>query len=84
MTVRQVTLYTRQLCGLCDEAAAELRRLAGPLSFSLVEFDIDDAAELRAQYNDIVPVIAVGETVIAHAPVDVAELRQAIAKALAR
>ncbi len=84
MTGRQVTLYTRQLCGLCDAAAAELRHLAGPLSFSLVEFDIDEDAELRAQYNDIVPVIAVAGSVIAHAPVDLAELRAALAEALAR
>jgi hypothetical protein len=79
---REVTFYTRQLCGLCDEAEVELRLLARALAFTLVERDIDEDADLKAQYNDIVPVIAVGETVIAHAPVEVADLRAAIAAAL--
>ena len=78
-----VTLYTRRQCGLCDETAAELRRLSGELRFSIVERDIDGDADLRARYNDVVPVIAIGDAVIAHAPIDLAALRAALASALA-
>lgn len=82
MTGREVTFYTRQLCGLCDEAEAELRRLAPLLAFRLIERDIDEDAGLRAEYSDIVPVIAVGDRVIDHAPVDIAGLRAALEAAL--
>ena len=80
--MREVTFYTRQLCGLCDEAAAELARLARELGFTITERDIDDDAGLKAQYNDIVPVIAIGDRVIAHAPVDIATMRDDLRRAL--
>jgi len=79
---REVTLYTRRECGLCDETAAELHRLRDELRFTLHERDIDEDASLAAQYNDIVPVVAVGESVIAHAPVDPAALRRSLIDAL--
>lgn len=75
---RDVILYTRKLCGLCDETAAELHRLRDQLHFTLRELDIDEDEELRAQYNDVVPVVAIGDRVIAHAPVDDAELRDVL------
>lgn len=80
---RAVILYTRQLCGLCDEAEAELRRLAPLLGFTLIERDVDLDADLRDAYNDIVPVIAVGERIVDHAPVDTDGLRAALEAALA-
>jgi glutaredoxin len=54
-----VTLYTRAGCCLCDEAKAVIlaaRRAAG---FSYEEIDIDGDPELRARYNDEVPVVAI-------------------------
>ncbi len=78
----EVTFYTRRQCGLCDDAAAELRRLSGELRFSIVERDIDGDADLRARYNDVVPVIVIGDAVIAHAPIDLVALRTALASAL--
>jgi hypothetical protein len=81
---RDVVLYTRRLCGLCDEAAEELRLLRDELRFTLVERDIDDDADLRARYNDIVPVVEVAGRTIAHAPVDIAALRDTLAATLDR
>jgi glutaredoxin len=75
---REVILYTRRQCGLCDETAAELRRLRDELRFELRELDIDEDADLRERYNDVVPVVAVGERVIAHAPIDAAALRKSL------
>jgi hypothetical protein len=81
---REVILYTRRLCGLCDETAEELRLLRYELRFTLIERDIDDDADLRARYNDIVPVVEVAGRTVTHAPVDVAALREALAAALDR
>lgn len=79
---RDVTLYTRRLCGLCDEAAEELRLLRDELGFTLAERDIDEDPELAARYNDIVPVIEADGRVVAHAPVDIASLRAALSAVL--
>lgn len=78
-----VTLYTRRRCGLCDEAALELRALAHELGFALEEVDVDARQDVRRQYDEIVPVVAVGGRVIAHAPIAPGELRAAIPAALA-
>ncbi len=74
-----VTLYRRKHCGLCDDALFELRALSVEMAFTIVERDIDDDPELRARYDDIVPVIAVDDTDIAHAPIDPDELRGVLA-----
>ncbi len=81
MTV-EVTLYRRHLCGLCDDALFELQALSREMQFTIVERDIDADVDLRARYDEIVPVIAVGDTDIAHAPIDFAELRDLLEWAL--
>ncbi len=78
----EVTLYRRRECSLCDDALFELRHLSSELRFTLVERDIDGDAELRARYNDIIPVVAIGESVIAQAPIDLGELRASIESGL--
>lgn len=78
----EVTFYTRRQCGLCDDVARELRRLSSELRFTIVERDIDDDAGLRERYNDIVPVVAIGDTVIAHAPIEPGELRASMESGL--
>jgi hypothetical protein len=66
--VHEVTLYTRKGCGLCDEAAVELRRLRAKLGFDLIEFDIDDHPDVEESYNDIIPVVIADGREIARAP----------------
>ncbi len=53
----EVVLFTRAGCHLCDEAKAEIERLRGTAEFTLKVVDIDSDPDLRAQYNDQVPVI---------------------------
>ena len=78
MSSREVTLYRRRHCGLCDDALFELRPLSVEMAFSIVERDIDDDPELRARYDEIVPVIAVGGREIARPPIDAGALRAAL------
>lgn len=81
--MREVVLYTRRLCGLCDEAEEQLRFLSGELGFTIVKRDIDDEADLRARFNEVVPVVAVGDDIVAQAPVTYDELRDRLSAALA-
>ena len=82
MPTTEVTLYRRRNCGLCDDALFELRDLARDLPFEIMERDIDDDLELQSRYNDVIPVIAIGDTEIAHAPIDPSELGPLLAWAL--
>ncbi|MHB8685053.1 MAG: glutaredoxin family protein [Dehalococcoidia bacterium] len=79
---REVILYTRRQCGLCDDAAGELRRLAAELRFTLSERDIDDDPALRARYDELVPVVAARGRIVARAPIDPARLREQLSAAL--
>ena len=65
-----VTLYTREGCHLCDEAKAAIQPVTERQGAELREIDIDDDAELRAMYNDSVPVIFVGADFFARYRVD--------------
>jgi len=75
---REVVLYTREGCGLCDDAAAMLRALSGELRFTLREVDIDGEPWALAAYDEVIPVIAVGGRVVSQAPVDAGVLREAL------
>lgn len=78
-----VILYTRQDCHLCDDAATMLGHLAPELHFTVTTIDIDTDEAFFARYNDVVPVIVVGEKVVAVAPVDREVLREALVAAFA-
>ena len=73
-----VTLYTREGCHLCDEAKAVMLPIIARRNAELREIDIDDAAELRAMYNDSVPVVFVGVDFFARYRVDVEKFDQAL------
>jgi glutaredoxin len=75
---REVILYTRQDCGLCDQTAEALRDLRREFNFVLREVDVDADPALRQAYNNVVPVVAVADRVIAHAPVDYDALRSSL------
>ncbi len=76
-----VTFYTRPGCHLCDDAQAELQRLAKhlPLEISSVDITKDPAAHNR-WWADI-PVIEIGATIL-RAPIDPARLRAAVLRSL--
>ena len=76
-----VTLYTRAGCHLCDEAKAQMAPLLREFGVTLREVDIDQDPALRAEYNDDVPVIFLGEKKIAKHRVDLEQLRRQLARA---
>jgi len=57
---RDVTLYTRDGCHLCDSAKAAMAPILKEYDARLREVDIDGDPVLRQRYNDDVPVIFVG------------------------
>jgi glutaredoxin len=73
-----VTLYTREGCQLCDEAKAAMLPVVTRAGAEFREIDIDDDAELRAMYNDSVPVIFVGADFFARYRVDAKKFEKAL------
>jgi hypothetical protein len=73
---RKVVLLTRNGCGLCDDAAVELRRLSDVFGFSFTEKDIDSEPGLRERYNDLIPVVLADGREIARAPLAADDLQE--------
>jgi glutaredoxin len=55
----RVTVYTREGCGLCAEAEAEVARICADVGVGWTSVDVDSDPDLRAEYGDRVPVIEV-------------------------
>lgn len=75
---RQITLYGRPGCHLCDEARTTIARLAGEHDLAVQEVDIDgDDALLRA-YLERIPVVELDGREISELELDADELRAAL------
>jgi glutaredoxin len=73
---RQVTLYTRPGCHLCEEAKAAIAPLLREFGATLREVNIDDDPVSRERYGSDVPVIFIGARKVAKHRVDVARFRR--------
>jgi glutaredoxin len=73
---RDVTMYMREGCHLCEEAKASMAPLLEELGTKLYEVDIDDDPILLERYTHDVPVIFVGTQFFAQHRVDLAHLRR--------
>jgi glutaredoxin len=73
---REVTLYTRPGCHLCDEAKAAIAPLLRELGAVLHEVNVDEDAVLKERYGWDVPVIFIGQHKAAKHRVDLAQFRQ--------
>lgn len=78
---RDVTLYTRPGCHLCEEAKAQLAPLLKEFDARLTEINIDEDPQLRAEYNEDVPVIFLGRRKAAKHRVDLARFRRQLGDA---
>jgi glutaredoxin len=73
---REITLYTREGCTLCEEARIAITPLAREFGTTLREVDIDDDSLLHDRYTDDVPVIFLGSRMVAQHRVNVPQLRR--------
>ena len=80
---RDVTLYTRPGCHLCEEAKAQMSVLLREFGARLLEVNIDADAVLRERYTNDVPVIFLGGRKVAKHRVSLAQLRRQLAAAVA-
>lgn len=78
---RDVTLYTRPGCHLCDEAKAVITAVLREAGATLREVNIDEDPALRERYSDDVPVIFLGSRKVAKHRVDPAQFRRQLADA---
>ena len=56
---RQVVLYSRPGCHLCDDARAVLRQVRATVSFELREVDIETSDTLLGEYGLRIPVVVI-------------------------
>jgi hypothetical protein len=73
-----VTLYTKPGCHLCEPVRDELLSLQEQIGFELVACNIQDDVEAWERYRYLIPVVEVGDSLLFHAPIDLAALRQAV------
>ena len=57
--MKQVTLYSRPGCGLCEEMKEQLEALRSQAAFTLEEVNIDGDPRLRRLYGEKIPVLAI-------------------------
>jgi glutaredoxin len=76
-----LTLYQRPGCHLCADMRDELRSFQAELGFTLELVDIDREPGLRARYDRLVPVLAMGDREICHYFLDPAALRTTLGAA---
>jgi glutaredoxin len=73
---RDVTLYTRPGCHLCDEAKSAIAPLLREFGATLREVNVDADAVLKERYGWDVPVIFIGSKKAAKHRVDLEQFRR--------
>jgi glutaredoxin len=77
--MREIVLYGRPGCHLCDDARLVLERVRAELPFALVEQDIERDDALFKAYLERIPVIALDGEELFEFFVDEGELRRRLA-----
>ncbi len=78
---RDVTLYSRPGCHLCEEAKAAIAPLLREFGAALREVNIDEDPVLRERYDWDIPVIFIGRHKAAKHRVDLAQFRRQLEEA---
>jgi len=79
---REVTLYTRPGCHLCEEAKVLIEPILGEFGATLREVNIDEDALLRQRYGTDIPVIFIGSRKAAKHRVDPVKFRRQLRDAI--
>ncbi len=72
-----LTLFMRHGCHLCEDMEQIIHELLEPGSFSLTLVDIDAQADLKARFNEWVPVLMHADQEICHHFLDLKALQTA-------
>ena len=78
---RDVTLYLRPGCHLCEQAKAAIAPLLREFGAALHEVNIDEDASLKERYGWDIPVIFIGAHKAAKHRVDLAQFRRQLQQA---
>ena len=78
---RDVTLYSRPGCHLCEEAKAAIAPLLREFGAALREVNIDEDPVLQQRYGWEIPVIFIGPHKAAKHRVDLVQLRRQLGEA---
>ncbi len=81
---RDVTLYTRPGCHLCDEAKSAISPLLREFGAALREINVDADPVLKERYGWDVPVIFIGKHKAAKHRVELAQFRRQLEEAADR
>jgi hypothetical protein len=73
---RQVLLYSRPGCHLCEDAAALLERLAQRIPIAIVEINILADVDLYERYRHTIPVVAIAGGPTLAAPIRADDLER--------
>ena len=80
---RELIVYYRENCHLCEHVVASLFQLQAELKFEIKQIDIDDASKVsakeREKYNADVPVVMYQDEVIFYHFFDEIAVREALA-----
>jgi len=82
--LRDVTLYTRPGCHLCEEAKAAIAPILRELGAVLREVNVDEDSVLKQRYGWDVPVIFIGQHKAAKHRVDLEQFRRQLRDAESR
>lgn len=78
---RDVTLYTRPGCHLCEEAKTAIAPLLREFDATLREVNIDEDPDLKERYGWDIPVIFIGQRKAAKHRVDLTQFRRQLEEA---
>jgi len=73
---REITLYTREGCTLCEEARVTILPVVKEYGGTLREMDVDDDPVLHDRYTNDVPVIFLGSRIVGKHRVNIPQLRK--------
>ena len=78
--MKEITIYSRSGCHLCEIAREELERIAreGNVEISLNEVLIDGKEELESEYGFMVPVIHIDGAMHGYGRVEELRLKKAL------
>ena len=62
----KLTLMFREYCSLCHKMRDDLEPYRQEYGFELEVLDVDEDEALEAKYNELVPVLLLGEQEICH------------------